>query len=136
MLFAGDVEKNNLWRMSQDIRHEPVDVVKVPHHGSSSSLQMDWLKTLRPRVAVISAGRHNPYGHPSSSVLEAYLAQGVSIYRTDRDGGIWLSGKLSDPVVKVHRTSDEVIHPLHLLTCPWACEMENWGRVIGDWRDA
>ncbi|WP_455377407.1 DNA internalization-related competence protein ComEC/Rec2 [Petrachloros mirabilis] len=136
MLFTGDVEGKSLWRMSQNIQHEPVDVVKVPHHGSSSSLQLDWLKTLRPRFAVISSGRHNPYGHPASAVLEAYLAQGVSIYRTDRDGGVWVSGKLSGSVMTMHRTSELLIQPLHFPACPVACEMSNWGKILGQWRDS
>ncbi len=63
-----------------------VDVLKVGHHGSASSTSDVWLDVLRPKVAVISVGRGNRYGHPAPVVLERLRARGIPVYRTDVDG--------------------------------------------------
>lgn len=135
MVFTADVEQETLRRMTGSVQHGRVDVVKVPHHGAASSLQRDWLGALRPRYAVISVGRHNPYGHPAPSVLDAYTGQGVSIYRTDRDGGVWVTGMRSDSVLQFHRTRDEKIQPVALFTCSWTCEKSNWEKLFARWRE-
>jgi len=63
------------------------DLLKVAHHGSRSSTNRYWLDVVRPRVAVISAGAHNRYGHPHPGTLARLDAAGVSrVWRTDRDG--------------------------------------------------
>jgi competence protein ComEC len=135
MLFAADVEQEALWRMSQNSISERVDVVKVPHHGAGSSLQPDWLEHVNPRYAVISVGRHNSYGHPAQNVLDAYVKSGSSIFRTDRDGGIWVTGKLSSPVLKMHRTGEEQLQRIALRNCLWACEQSNWNRLLLRWKE-
>lgn len=130
VLFTADVEQEALWRMSQNSRSERVDIVKVPHHGARSSLQQDWLERVSPRHAVISVGRHNSYGHPAQNVLDAYINRGITIYRTDRDGGIWVTGKRSHPVLEIHRTSDEKIQRITFPHCFWACEQANWEKLF------
>jgi competence protein ComEC len=65
---------------------EPVDVLKVSHHGSADPGLPALLSTLRPRAAVIEVGRHNPYGHPAPATLRAL--RGIRVLRTDRDGTI------------------------------------------------
>jgi competence protein ComEC len=62
--------------------------VKVPHHGSATSSSPIFVDTLRPDVAVISAGRGNPFGHPVPVVLARYRDVGAAIYRTDHDGAV------------------------------------------------
>jgi competence protein ComEC len=47
-----------------------------------------FLQSLRPDIAVISAGRGNPYGHPVARVLDRYRDIGAAIYRTDQDGAV------------------------------------------------
>lgn len=136
ILFAADVEQEALSRMSQDEQSERVDVVKVPHHGAGSSLQPEWLDRINPAYAVISVGRHNSYGHPADAVLQAYRARGISVYRTDRDGGVWLTGRRSQPALKIHRMHDERIRPLSLSACSWACEQSNWERLLHRWMEA
>jgi competence protein ComEC len=130
MLFAADVEREALWRMSQNSRPERIDVLKVPHHGAGSSLQPDWLEHVNPRHAVISVGRHNSYGHPAQNVLDAYVNRGISIYRTDQDGGIWVTGRRSHPDLKIHRTSEEKLQRLALSSCFWICERSNWAKLL------
>jgi competence protein ComEC len=68
----------------------PAAVLKVAHHGSGSSTSAGWLGRLRPRVAVVSCGRRNPFGHPAPGVLARLAAAGAEIRRTDREGAIWL----------------------------------------------
>ena len=66
----------------------PVDLLKVGHHGSRSATGQRWLAELAPRVAVISAGRGNRYGHPHREVIDRLLADSVSLWRTDLDGTV------------------------------------------------
>jgi competence protein ComEC len=130
MLFTADVEQEAMWRMSQNSRSDRIDVLKVPHHGAGSSLQRDWLEHVNPRHAVISVGRHNSYGHPAQQVLDAYVNRGTAIYRTDQDGGIWVTGTRSHPVLQIHRTNDEMLQRTALLSCFWACEQSNWEKLL------
>jgi competence protein ComEC len=63
------------------------DLLKVGHHGSRSSSSSAFLAAVRPRTAVISAGRGNAYGHPHAAVLERLSRTGVPrVWRTDREG--------------------------------------------------
>lgn len=66
----------------------PVDVLKVAHHGSDDAGLGDLLERVRPRLAVISVGEENPYGHPTPSTLAALEAHRVPTLRTDLDGTI------------------------------------------------
>lgn len=64
----------------------PTALLKVGHHGSSTSTTPAFLAAVAPSYAVISAGRHNPFGHPRVSVLDALAAAHVRVYRTDTLG--------------------------------------------------
>jgi competence protein ComEC len=81
-LLPGDAESNVLSRLPL----QRVDLLKVSHHGSEDAGLEGLLARLRPRVAVISAGARNRFGHPRSETLESLNAAGVSVYRTDRVG--------------------------------------------------
>ena len=68
---------------------EEVEIVKVAHHGSEDPGLDEELEDLRPRVAVISCGRGNEYGHPRPETVAALEdAPGLALYRTDRDGRV------------------------------------------------
>lgn len=75
-----------------------VEVLKVSHHGSATATSPEALAALEPRVAVISVGRRNRYGHPHPDVLERLQRAGAEIHRTDREGTIrvlaWPSGRV------------------------------------------
>ncbi|MBI3030811.1 MAG: DNA internalization-related competence protein ComEC/Rec2 [Candidatus Rokubacteria bacterium] len=88
VLLTGDVEQEG----EADLlaRRRPLDhrVLKVAHHGSRYSTTEEFLATGRPALAVISAGRRNPFNHPTPEVVERLAKAGVKIYRTDRDGAV------------------------------------------------
>lgn len=73
-----------------------IDVLKVAHHGSEDAGLAALLDRTRPRLAVISVGAGNPYGHPTAATLATLAAHGVRTLRTDRDG---------DVVIDVGRTA-------------------------------
>lgn len=85
-LFAGDAEVHTEASLAGRIGH--VDVLKVPHHGSRTSSTEALLDELTPRIAVISSGGGNRFGHPHPEVLERYARRGVSVLRTDLEGGV------------------------------------------------
>jgi competence protein ComEC len=68
----------------------PVDVLKVAHHGSEDGGLGPLLDRARPRLAVISVGAGNPFGHPAPATLAALASHGVRTLRTDRDGAVVL----------------------------------------------
>lgn len=75
---------------------EPVDILKVAHHGSKNSSAAGFLASIRPKLALIGVGK-NSYGHPAPATLKNLTDAGVAIYRTDNDGTVKLvvgGGKL------------------------------------------
>ena len=71
------------------LRPPPVEILKVAHHGSADEALPRLLDRTRPLVAVVSSGRGNSYGHPAPPTLAALSeADGLAVYRTDRDGRI------------------------------------------------
>jgi competence protein ComEC len=66
-------------------------VLKVPHHGSRTSSSLPLVRSFRPDVAVVSAGRRNNFGHPTPGVLQRYRDVGAAIFRTDQDGAVTIS---------------------------------------------
>jgi competence protein ComEC len=85
VLLTADAESDVTARLPLD----EVELMKVAHHGSADPGLDDELRVLRPRVAVISCGRNNDYGHPRPETLAALAASpGVAVYRTDLDGRV------------------------------------------------
>jgi competence protein ComEC len=66
----------------------PLDALKVAHHGSEDAGLAGLLARAQPRVAVVSAGEGNPYGHPAPATLATLSRHGIPTWRTDRDGTI------------------------------------------------
>lgn len=89
MLLMGDAEKGEEERLAGAYGDElRADVLKVGHHGSNTSTTPSFLALVRPRVALISVGAGNMYGHPSANVLRALTASGAAVMRTDLEGSI------------------------------------------------
>lgn len=87
LLLTGDVEPPGQGALRRTLAGLHVDVVKVPHHGSRHQ-DLPWLTGLGARVALVSVGEDNDYGHPSSPVLLALEATGAQVWRTDRSGDV------------------------------------------------
>lgn len=89
-LFTGDaqsdVEKDVL-TSNEDIK---ADVLKVGHHGSSTSTSINFLNKVNPSISVISVGENNIYNHPSQNTIKHLTENNTTIYRTDKDGTILL----------------------------------------------
>lgn len=91
LLLTGDAEAaQESWLVDRWGEALAATVLKVGHHGSRTSSTPAFLDAVRPRVAVISVGADNRYGHPAPDVLAALRARDVEILRTDRDGAIVL----------------------------------------------
>jgi competence protein ComEC len=88
LVFTGDIGREVEQEIAPSFERVPIRILKVPHHGSATSSSSAFLHAVRPDVAVISAGRGNPFGHPVASVLERYRNRGAAIYRTDQDGAV------------------------------------------------
>jgi beta-lactamase superfamily II metal-dependent hydrolase len=90
VLLPGDAEKQAEHAMLSETHAEELhaDVLKVGHHGSKNSTMPEFLERVGPRVAIISAGEDNPYGHPSGELLERLEEQGIRILRTDEEGEV------------------------------------------------
>lgn len=85
-LFTGDAEAVSENEM---LKHDlKSDVLKVGHHGSDSSTTPQFLNKASPKYAIISVGKDNKYGHPSTTILDRLTAANIEIYRTDQDGTI------------------------------------------------
>jgi competence protein ComEC len=87
-VFTGDIGWEVERTIAPSFAPAPIRILKVPHHGSATSSSRHFLEALRPDIAVVSAGRGNPFGHPVASVLEGYRQIGAAIYRTDTDGAV------------------------------------------------
>lgn len=85
-LFTGDAE----WAAEHDLidsgQELSATLLKVGHHGSSSSSSYAFLREIMPEYAVISVGKGNSYGHPSEDVLSRLRDAGAAVYRTDLNG--------------------------------------------------
>ena len=87
VLLTGDAEAEAEDEMLKKYGVSDVDVLKVGHHGSKSSTTQPFLDALKPKDAVISAGRKNIYGHPDNSVVERLKAAGAKVQLTDINEG-------------------------------------------------
>ncbi|MDF2268608.1 ComEC/Rec2 family competence protein [Streptomyces coacervatus] len=94
LLLLGDLEppaQQALLRSPEGALLGGVDVLKVAHHGSAYQ-DPELMRRVAPRIALISCGKDNPYGHPAPSTVAALRAEGAVVLRTDRDGALAVTG--------------------------------------------
>lgn len=98
-IFTGDIDTLISDQVSTNNKIEHVDYIKIPHHGSKNGLSENLLKVIEPKIAVISVGSKNSYGHPHKEIIEMLNKYGAKILRTDEledveittDGGrLWI----------------------------------------------
>jgi beta-lactamase superfamily II metal-dependent hydrolase len=86
MADAGAEEERELLMKKKD--KIQADVIKIGHHGANTGSTMKFLKKVKPKTAVISVGKNNPYHFPSKDVLSRLEKQNATVYRTDELGSI------------------------------------------------
>jgi Predicted hydrolase (metallo-beta-lactamase superfamily) len=89
-MFTGDAEKLSEKEMlaKHNISEFACDVLKVGHHGSTTSTSREFLSAINPTAAIISCGTGNTYGHPHRETIDSLVDEGVEIYRVDQLGSI------------------------------------------------
>ena len=104
MIFMGDASVNAENEITADVS---ADLLKVGHHGSSTSTSADFLKRVNPKYAVICVGKGNTYGHPTAAALNRLKKQNVEIYRTDINGSIIASSNGAKIIFSTQKGSDK-----------------------------
>jgi len=96
VLLTGDATSESEASMLGDaLTQLDSEVLKVGHHGSSTSTSAAFLDAVRPNEAIISVGADNTYGHPTQETLDRLAAAGATVYRTDLDGTAVLTSDCS-----------------------------------------
>lgn len=85
-VFTGDSQARGLSEAITGIKG--LEVLQVPHHGSKTGLSAELLKIITPKLAVISVGEKNKYGHPTRFTLDLLKEDAIKTLRTDRNGEI------------------------------------------------
>jgi competence protein ComEC len=88
IVLPGDIGPAVERQLASDLPPSSLRILKAAHHGSGQSSTATFLTALAPRVAIISAGRGNRFGHPAPAALARYRTQDTAIFRTDQDGAI------------------------------------------------
>lgn len=100
-LFTGDAEAFSEKEMLKNGMDLSADVLKVGHHGSSTSSSKKFIKKVNPKYAVIEVGKDNSYGHPHKETL--YVLDKAEIYRTDIHGNIKIECNGVDIKIKTEK---------------------------------
>jgi len=104
VLLGGDIEEAGQKAAVDSGQDLAADVVVVPHHGSSHQ-DADYLRATGASVALISVGKNNGYGHPTSTALRMVAADAMTVFRTDQNGSIAVADDNGTLTVTVQRES-------------------------------
>ncbi len=107
-LFTGDMEKASEYELMDYWINVSADVLKVAHHGSSSSSTSAFLKRVKPQYAVISVGEDNSYGHPANEVIDRLNAMDCEILMTKDEGDIVFVTDGNELAVVTTNSAEEV----------------------------
>jgi competence protein ComEC len=94
VLFSGDIEGDGEVELAGRARlgvRVAADVLKVPHHGSSTSSTPELLRLVHPQLAVASLGRQNQFRFPRPEIVARYRQAGIRLLRTDEGGAVTLT---------------------------------------------
>lgn len=129
-LFTGDIEAEAMREIAGVNGSLAGKVIKVPHHGAKGSVEYSFIASVKPAIAVISAGYQNSYAHPSPETIFAYERNGAALYRTDLDGAIIIEA--GDDRLKIKTYGDMVLrdaafdNPRSLITV----ELSNLKKIL------
>ena len=87
-MFTGDAETVSEAEILNNNFNLSADVIKVGHHGSTTSTSKDFLNAVMPKYAVISVGKDNSYNHPTKTTMDKLSDLNIPVYRTDEQGTI------------------------------------------------
>ena len=104
VLLTGDLEHEGEQRLLKENLGR-IDVFQAGHHGSKTSNHAALLKKIRPRDVVFSVGRNNRFGLPHKDVVHRVRKTGARMWRTDRDGRVWLKFAKPSSIQATHQSS-------------------------------
>lgn len=105
-LFTGDIEMEIESIINENFLYD-IDILKIPHHGSSTSSTSAFIENAKAEIGIISVGEDNDYSLPSSEVLERYASANCLVYRTDLNGTITF---YYYPVINIRITETYKLH--------------------------
>ncbi len=108
MLFTGDIYQEAERELINTTPNLKSTILKVPHHGSSTSSSLAFLKQVQPEIAIMNLGFKNIFHLPSRKVLKRYQDQGCQIFRTDQDGAITIETDGSEIRIKTFLKHEEI----------------------------
>ncbi|MCK5257274.1 MAG: DNA internalization-related competence protein ComEC/Rec2, partial [Deltaproteobacteria bacterium] len=108
MLFTGDIYQEAERELINTTPNLASTILKVPHHGSSTSSSPAFLKQVQPEFAIMNLGFKNIFHLPSRKVLKRYQDQGCQIFRTDQDGAITIETDGSEIRIKTFLKHEEI----------------------------
>ena len=89
-MFTGDAEtlsEKEILALGYDLS---ADVLKLGHHGATTSSSQKFLDAVNPKYAIISCGKNNTYKHPTKTTMDKMVKMQIDVYRTDEQGTIEL----------------------------------------------
>lgn len=105
-LFTGDAEQNAEEGMLSRDEDLGADILKVGHHGSSTSSTESFVDAVDPEVSIMSVGQDNKYNHPDQGVLSRFEDKGVDLYATKDNGTIVVNTDGEDYDIEANQNSD------------------------------
>lgn len=91
VLFTGDLPLEEENKLMDDLPE--CGILKTAHHGSNGSTSKAFLEKVNPRVALISCGKNNYYGHPGKETISRLQERGCQILQTDEQGALTVTEK-------------------------------------------
>jgi competence protein ComEC len=112
-LFTGDIEEEAEQEILKNFQNVKLDVLKVSHHGSKTSTSEAFLKVFTPKIAVISVGEKNFYGHPNPKVTKRLNNNEIVSFRTDLHGAVQFMVKNNVPKIRTAKKKRWIKIHLH-----------------------
>lgn len=99
-LLMGDASSVVEEKIIMNYELNNIDILKIGHHGSATSTSDNFLKTIKPKYALISVGEKNNFGHPSKTVIYKLKSQNIKTYLTSKSGSLKITLTKRGPIFK------------------------------------